>query len=71
LSEDPAKADRAEDVIAAGGVISVQVLNEFALVAPRKLRMPWFETRELLDIIRRLCRVEALSLETHDCYVSL
>jgi len=28
--------------------------------------MPWFETRELLDIIRRLCRVEALSLETHD-----
>ena len=37
LSEDVAKADRAEDLLADGGVISVQVLNEFAAVASRKL----------------------------------
>lgn len=32
-SADRAKADRAEQLIAAGGVISVQVLNEIANVA--------------------------------------
>jgi predicted nucleic acid-binding protein len=37
LSEDAAKADRAEELIANGGVISVQVLNEFAVVASRKV----------------------------------
>lgn len=37
LSADAAKADRAEELLAIGGVISVQVLNEFAAVACRKL----------------------------------
>src|SRR5512143_2320292 len=41
LSGDPMKADRAETLLAAGGVISVQVLNEFAAVASRKLAMDW------------------------------
>lgn len=35
LSEDNRKADRAEVIIATGGIISVQVLNEFASVASR------------------------------------
>jgi predicted nucleic acid-binding protein len=39
LSEDATKADRAEKLVANGGVISVQVLNEFAAVASRKLGM--------------------------------
>ena len=44
LSGDADKADRAEELIADGGVISVQVLNEFASVASRKfgLREPAF-----------------------------
>ena len=33
-------ADRAEALIAGGGPLSVQVLNEFVAVASRKLRMP-------------------------------
>jgi predicted nucleic acid-binding protein len=66
LSDDPAKANRAEELIAAGGVISVQVLNEFASVASRKLGMKWPEIREVLDIVRYICRVEPLSLETHE-----
>jgi predicted nucleic acid-binding protein len=37
LSKDTAKADRAEVLLASGGVVSVQVLNEFASVASRKL----------------------------------
>ena len=40
-SEDAAKANQAEAVLAAGGVISVQVLNELANVARRKMRRPF------------------------------
>jgi hypothetical protein len=39
LSGDPAKADAAEMLVASGGIVSVQVLNEFASLATRKLRM--------------------------------
>ena len=35
LSKDAAKADLAEALLAIGGVVSVQVLNEFASVATR------------------------------------
>jgi predicted nucleic acid-binding protein len=40
-SGDAAKADRAEAIISGGGAISVQVLNELANVARRKLPMPF------------------------------
>ena len=40
-SGDGAKADRAEAVVAEGGAISVQVLNEAANVARRKMRLSW------------------------------
>ena len=49
-----AKADRAEELIAGGGVISAQVLNEFAAVAVRKLGMTLAEIREILSVIRTL-----------------
>jgi predicted nucleic acid-binding protein len=39
LSGDAAKADRAEALLEAGGVISVQVLNEVTSVCRRKLKM--------------------------------
>lgn len=39
LSAGTAKADRAEAALAPGGTISVQVLNELAAIASRKLRM--------------------------------
>jgi len=66
LSGDASKADRAEALVAAGGIISVQVLNEFASVASRKLGMSWPEIREVLEAIRAVCRVEPLGLETYD-----
>ena len=66
LSSDHGKADRAEEVLAEGGVISVQVLNEFASVATRKLRMPLAEVRETLAIIRAVCRTVPISEDTHD-----
>ena len=66
LSEDAAKADRAEELIASGGVISVQVLNEFAAVTSRKLGMSWGEIRDILLPIRAVCEIEAVTVETHD-----
>ncbi len=66
LSADTAKADRAEELLASGGIISVQVLNEFAAVASRKLRMSWPEIREVLAQVRAVCNVEPMSVDTHD-----
>lgn len=66
LSADVAKADRAEAVMTAGGVVSVQVLNEVTNVARRKLGMAWAETDELLAGLRSACSVEPLTLRTHD-----
>ena len=66
LSKDPAKADRAEALLVSGGVVSVQVLNEFASVASRKLMMTIPEVREILSTIRAACAVMPLDIETHD-----
>ncbi len=65
LSADSAKAQRAEELVAEGGRVSVQVLNEFASVASRKLRMPLAEIRECLEPIRSICAVEPVTVETH------
>src|SRR5579863_6748365 len=61
-----AKAKRAERIIAAGGVISVQVLNELANVARRKMRLPWTETRAFLSLIRGLLPVHPITVEIHE-----
>jgi len=66
LSADPAKADRAEELLAIGGTISVQVLNEFVAVASRKLHMSWIEIREVLAQVRAVCTVEPVTIETHE-----
>ena len=66
LSSDTEKSDRAEQLLSAGGVISVQVLNEFASVASRRLKMSIEEIREVLTTIRAVCTVVPISEETHD-----
>src|SRR6266851_5541447 len=70
-SSDVSKADRAEQVVAGGGVISVQVLNELTNVAQRKMRLSWAETRSLLATVRALVSVNAVTVGTHDVGVSL
>jgi predicted nucleic acid-binding protein len=71
LSADGRKADRAEAVMTSGGVISVQVLNEFAAVAARKLRMNWAEIGDVLTQVRAICRAVPLTSETHDAALRL
>ncbi len=71
VSGDPAKAERAEAIIEAGGVISVQVLNELANVARRKMRMSWQETHMFLSLLRGLFTVHSLEVETHETGLAL
>jgi len=66
FSNDVAKADRAEKLLATGGVISVQVLNEFASVALRKQVMPRVELLSVSQDLRRLCKVMPLTVVTHE-----
>lgn len=66
VSGDPAKADRAERLVARGGVISVQVLNEFAAVAVGKKGVQFAKVRETLSAFRALFVVVALDIETHE-----
>ncbi len=62
---DP-RASRAEALLAGGGIVSIQSLNEFVSVARRKLGRSWKEVKELLDIICILCPDPvAISLDTH------
>jgi predicted nucleic acid-binding protein len=71
VSEDAEKADRAETLVGHGGAISVQVLNEAAAVARRKMRMDWRETREFLGLLRGLLTVAPLTPETHELGLDL
>ena len=67
VSEGDARAAVAEGLLAAGGNISVQVLNEFAAVARRKLKMSWQEIGEALGAVRALCEPPVpLTVEIHD-----
>jgi predicted nucleic acid-binding protein len=66
ISEDETKADKAEELISQGGHISVQVLNESASIATRKLRMSHAEISEVLSTVRAICQVNPLTEETHD-----
>ena len=62
---DP-RAERARLLLADGGIIGVQALNEFANVARRKLGQPWAEIKEKLGAVRALCEVKPLTVATHE-----
>lgn len=70
-SSDAAKADKAEAVVAAGGAISVQVLNEFTNVARRKMEMSWADTHAFLSMLRELLAVHPLTIEIHETGLAL
>jgi len=66
VSDDTAKAERAEALLVGGGTISVQVLNEMSNVAMRKHGMRWLQVDALLEPVRALCRIEPLTEYTFD-----
>jgi len=67
VGQEDERTDTAEALLAGGGIISVQVLNELANVSRKKLRMSWEEVDEALAAIRVLCRSAVpLTIDTHD-----
>jgi predicted nucleic acid-binding protein len=60
------KAAVAEALIADGGIVSVQVLNELAAVLKRKYGYSWQQIREALLPLRMLLEVVPLTLDTHE-----
>jgi len=71
LSDDP-RRPTAEQLLAAGGTISVQVLNEFANVARGKLKRSWPDIEAMLTLVRsRSGRVRDLSILTHEAAIAL
>jgi predicted nucleic acid-binding protein len=60
------KKQRAADCLRRGGVVSVQVLNEFVHVARRKLRHDWPQIELALGLFRAsLDDVAPVTLNTH------
>src|SRR5262249_47187570 len=70
-SGDATKADRAEQLIREGGRVSVQVLNEVANVARRKMGLSWPETHAFLSMMRGLLPVEPITVEIHESGLAL
>lgn len=67
LSDGDERMEIAERLLASGGTLSVQVLNEFAAVAKRKLKMSWPEIAEALGAARVLCDPAIpLTVEVHE-----
>jgi len=67
IGQQDVRTPTAEALIAGGGVVSVQVLNELASVARRKLRMSWQDVTDALAAIRVLCPSPIpITAETHD-----
>lgn len=65
------KALAAESLVTSGGTISVQVLNELALVWRRKYGYSWGLVRETLWSLRTLLEVSALTIDTHELGLSI
>ena len=70
--EGDSRGQRAEAILVQGGLISVQVLNEFAAVARRKLNKSWQEVRRALGILRVFCPEPVpLTVKTHEAAVQI
>jgi predicted nucleic acid-binding protein len=64
--EDP-RCEVARILLATGGVISVQVLNELVAVLRRKLNLDWDKVSEAVGAIRTLCpTIVSLTADTHE-----
>jgi predicted nucleic acid-binding protein len=66
LEDRNPKSAISEKLLAGGGVISSQVLNEFTDVARRKHKLEFAEIREALEPILEKCRIAPLDFETHE-----
>lgn len=66
------RTEIAEQIVAGGASISVQVLNEFVQVCRKKARLDWDKISGMLELIEQLCAPAVpLTCETHREAVSI
>ena len=72
VSKGDPRAAVAEELLSSGGSLNVQVLNEFAAVARRKLKMSWLEIGDALAAFRTLCEpATPLTVTVHEAALGL
>jgi predicted nucleic acid-binding protein len=62
---EQAKSERALELVSEGGIVSVQVLNEFISVARKKLKLGWSDIEAGLSAIRAECDILPLDIAIH------
>jgi predicted nucleic acid-binding protein len=66
LNDEEPKTQIAKAALVQGGIISVQVLNEYTHVARRKLRLEWDEVGKDVFVLSQLVDdIVSLTLEAH------
>jgi predicted nucleic acid-binding protein len=63
---DLPKADLSSALLKAGGLVSVQVLNELVRVSRGKMKLSWPETSDFLTRVRAAVDVVPVTVETHE-----
>ncbi len=72
VSQDDARSGIAEEILAKGGVLSVQILNEFVSVARRKILMSWNDVSEALEAFAVLCPSPLpITMEMHNAALKM
>jgi len=72
VAKNDPRASKAEALLANGGIVSIQSLNEFVSVARRKLGMSWKQVNECLDLICILCSDPVpISLDMHKAAMAI
>ena len=72
LAENDPREALAARLLSAGGIVSVQALNEFTNVARRKLRLSWPELHRALANIRAFCPPPLpITVATHEAALGI
>ena len=72
FANNEAKRERAQQTLAIGGTIGVQVVNEFASVLRNKQRLDWLRIEAALAVVENWFKsIPPLTLDTHHGAVAL
>ena len=72
LASNDRRTSAARALLAKGGAVGVQNLNEFASVASRKMKMSWHDIEQALSAIRTLCpSLIPVDIKIHEAAVEI
>lgn len=71
LTDDLVKADAAIAKLSAGGMISVQVLNEMSAVLRGRKKWSWLDIRDALSATKAIVEIVDLTVSSHDLAIEI